>query len=131
MGIIRKLLGELKYVFLNCVVSNLPFWSFRKFFYVLFGMRIGKGSKILMQTRIYAPEKIMIAENTWIHENCYIDGRGGINIGSNVTIATYAKLVTGSHNIDSNWFEYAELPIEIGNNVAIFTDCVVLGGGSG
>ena len=81
-----------------------------------------------MNVRIYAPENITIGNNTWINECVYLDGRGKLDIGSNVTIATYSKLITGSHNIDGDDFEYVDAPIVIQDNSAIFSDTVVLGG---
>lgn len=81
-----------------------------------------------MNVRIYAPEKIKIGNNSWVNEYCYLDGRGGIEIGSNVTIATFTKLITGTHNIDSEAFEYMDAPIQIKDNCAVFSDSIVLGG---
>ncbi|MFA9464616.1 MAG: hypothetical protein ACERKN_10040 [Velocimicrobium sp.] len=125
---IKKMCVEVKYVLLNCIVCNIPFWPFRYILYSAFGMKIGRKSRILMHTRVYAPEKIKIGKNTFVNECCYLDGRGGIDIGSSVTIATYTKLITGSHNIDDENFSYIESPIVIGDNVAIFSDSLVLGG---
>lgn len=43
-----------------------------------------------------------------------LDARGGIKIGSNVTIAGYCKLITGSHDINSPEFQADFLFIKIG-----------------
>ena len=128
MKIVKKLILEIEYIFLNCFVNNIPLWIVRKLLYQLLGMKIGKGSRILMHCRVYSPRKIAIGNNTMINECCYLDGRGGIIIGSNVTIATYAKLITGSHNIDDNAFGYCDSPILIEDNSAVFSASVVLGG---
>lgn len=128
MGIIKKLFREIEYIFLNCIVAIIPLWILRKFFYQLFGMKIGKGARILMHCRVYHPHRIKIGERTFVNECCYLDGRGGIEIGSDVTIATYSKLITGSHSIDDDTFSYCEAPIKIGDNAALFSGCIVLGG---
>ena len=126
--ILHEIKFEIKFLFLNYFVSYFPIWIVRKFFYYLFGMRIGKGSRLLVGVKVYEPEKIRIGRNTIVNDWCYLDGRGGITIGDNVTIATYSKLITGAHNIDDDNFSYQDSAITIGNNVAVFSDSVVLGG---
>ena len=128
MKIIKKFLGELKYIILNCITCFIPFWPLRWCIYKAFGMKIGRGSRILLHTRVYAPENIVIGQRSWINENCYLDGRGGVQIGSDVTIATYTKLITGSHNIDDETFSYSQSHIVIEDNCAVFSDTIVLGG---
>ncbi len=91
-------------------------------------MKIGKKSRIMMHVRIYAPHKIIIGERTVINEWCYLDGRGGISIGNNVTVATFSKLITAAHSVDDQFFSYYSLPITLEDNVAIFSDSLILGG---
>lgn len=128
MKTLSEIKHELAYIILNYFVCYIPLWIIRKALYLLFGMKIGKGTRILMGTKINYPKRISIGNNTIINEWCYVDGRGGINIGSNVTIANFSKLITGFHDIDSDDFAYCESSIEIGDNVAIFSDSVVLAG---
>lgn len=130
MRIIKRCFWELEYIILNCLVCNIPLWIIRRFLYQLMGMKIGRGSRILMHCRVYHPHKISIGERTIINECCYLDGRGGIEIGSDVTIATYSKLITGSHKIDNESFDYYDEAIIIEDNSAIFSGSIVLGGAS-
>lgn len=81
-----------------------------------------------MHTVIELPWRVSIGENTVINERCLIDGRGGIKIGSNTTIATQCRLITGYHDIDADDFMYRQAAITIGDNVAVFTNCTVLPG---
>ena len=122
------MLGEIKYLIVNHIICNIPLWCVRKLLYQLCGMKIGKGSRILLKTRVYCPRRITIGDYTIINEFCYLDGRGGLKIGSNVTIAVYSKIISAGHVIDNNNFEYTDAPIIIDDNVAIFADCLVLGG---
>lgn len=119
---------EIEYIFLNNFLAYFPFWPIRKLFYKLLGMKIGKGSRIMMKTVVYCPHKIVIGDNSMINECCYLDGRGKIEIGNNVTIATFTKLISASHNIDDDDFSYVSNSIIIGDNSAVFSDSVVLGG---
>lgn len=118
--------SEIVFSFNNYILNSIPFWPIRKMFYKFQGMKIGKGSRIMMKTHIVCPNKICIGNHTYINEYCFLDGRGGIEIGDNVTIAVYSKLITGGHKIDDERFDYKEGKIVIGNNVAIFADCIVL-----
>ena len=65
------------YVFLNNFVNYIPCWSIRRAIYRLFGMKIGKNSRIMMKTIVVYPKGITIGENSIINEQCLLDGRGG------------------------------------------------------
>ena len=125
---IKEFLDSIIYFFLNYFVCNIPIWTIRKALYKMLGLKIGKGSRILMKVIVVHPWKITIGDNTYINEHCFLDGRGGLIIGSNVTIAIYSKLITGYHNIDDESFTYLEKKIIIKDNCAVFADSIVLGG---
>lgn len=124
----KQMIDSLIYVFLNYFVCNIPSWTVRKIMYMIMGMKIGKNSRILMKTTIVCPWRIEIGDNTYINEYCFLDGRGGLKIGSNVTIAIYSKLITGYHNIDDEQFSYSKKSIMIEDECAVFAGCIVLGG---
>ena len=111
---------EIKYIFINYIVSNIPLWITRKCVYRALGMKIGKGSRILMKTKIINPERIEIGDHSYINEGCFLDGRGGITIGNNVTVAIFSKIITAGHLIDDEEFAYYEDSVYIGSHVAIF-----------
>ena len=81
-----------------------------------------------MNSIIVNPWKIKIGDNTIINEYCFLDGRGKLNIGSNVSVAIYSKIITASHDINSNNFAYIEEEVIIEDNVAIFADSIILPG---
>ena len=120
--------NEIFYLFVNHIICNIPIWAIRKWLYKICGMKIGKGSRVLLKTRVYCPQKITIGDYTIVNEYCYLDGRGGLNIGSNVTIAVYTKVITAGHIIDDNRFGYTDAPVSIGDNVAVFADSIIFGG---
>jgi len=128
VSLLRECVRDAMYIMTNNIIAYIPVWIIRKKYYQLCGMKIGKGSRILMGTIILAPEKIEIGERTFINEKCFLDGRGGLKIGNDVTVAVFSKIITGAHNIDDDDFSYVTSPVSIGDNVAIFADCVVLGG---
>ena len=112
--------------FLNYIVSMIPFWCVRRFFYILSGMRIGKGSRIGLHTRVVRPGRISIGQRSIINEHCYLDGRGGLTIADDCSISIYTKIITASHKADS--FAYYEKPVVIEDHVWIGCNAIVLDG---
>ena len=53
---------------------------------------------------------------------------GGVKIGNNVCIASYVKLITGSHNINSPEFEAVFSPIVIEDYAWICTGATIIQG---
>lgn len=102
----------------------------RMHLYRLCGVRIANPSKttILTCTDVCKPKGIAIAEGAVIGRHCLIDGRGGLTIGENVAISSYAILISGGHHVDHPNFEGWVAPMAIGNRAWIGTRAIVLGG---
>ena len=112
-NIIKTIIRDLIYIFLNYFVAYIPFWIIRKLFYMFFGMKIGKGSRICMKCVVMSPWKIEIGKDTMINEFVVLDGRGGLQIGSSCSISMGAVIYTASHYVDSAAFEYYSKKTEI------------------
>lgn len=123
-----RLKKDLKYYLLNYFIMFIPSWQIRKLFLKMFGMKIGKGSRIGICTKIDEPKKIVIGNRTVINEWCHLDGRGGIRIGDDVSISNYSIIITASHKKSDANFEYYEDGVIIENNVWIGTRAMVLNG---
>lgn len=133
-SLVEKVLNRIASIWLELVtgflwwnVGEVPLHHYRRFFYRLFGMKIGKGSTIHMRARVYNPGGIVIGEDTIIGERATLDGRqqiknsnGGIVIGNHVDIASEVMIWTSKHDMKSDRF----LPIE--DNVTI-EDYVFIG----
>lgn len=121
--------------FLWWFVGNLPFHSWRRFFYRLAGMTIGKGSTLHMQVRIYDPRHIQIGQDTLIGEKTTLDGRrqlpqstGGLTIGNHVDIASEVMIWTSEHDLKSDTWSAIEAPTKIGDYVFIGPRAIILPG---
>lgn len=125
---LKAFAAGLLYVFCNYFINIIPCWTIRKLLYRLCGMKIGKHSRIMMKTIVTLPWKIRIGDNTTVNEYCYLDGRGGLSIGSNVNIALYSMIVTGTHNHKSVKFDYYTEPVVIEDDVWIAVRGIVLNG---
>ncbi len=116
-------------------VGQIPFHHYRRFFYRLAGMKIGAGSTIHMQARIYDPRYIIIGQDSVIGEKVTLDGRrqlpqskGGITIGNHVDIASDVMIWTSEHAIHSADFHPIEAPVVIEDYVFIGPRAIILPG---
>lgn len=131
---IRRLFSDLEYIFLNGCVNHIPIWHIRKLIYAVSGVKMGAKSRIAMGTVIVCPRGIAIGERTVINENCHLDGRGGLTIGDDVSISFGTVIITASHKINSDSFEYRTGSVKIEDHVwtgahAIILDNTVLQSG--
>lgn len=86
-------------------VSILPSQYLRVlFFRYLFGMRIAKGGVIYSGSEFRAPQKITIGRNSIVGNNCVLDGRRVLEIGSNVNISSGVWIWTLHHDVQSPIF---------------------------
>ena len=63
-------------------VGHVPSHSFRKLFYLLSGMKIGRGSVVHMWANFFEPSGISIGEDTIVGDHSFLDGRAPLSIGS-------------------------------------------------
>lgn len=140
--VIEKVLVRIKTIYLELVtgllwwfVGYIPSHHFRRFFYKLSGMKIGKESTIHMGARIYYPSGIKIGEGTLVGEKTTLDGRkqlknsqGGLEIGSHVDIASEVMIWTSQHNVHSNNMATIEEKVIIGDYVFIGPRAIIMPG---
>lgn len=138
----QRLIGRIEAWYLESVtgflwwgVGYFPSHHFRRFFYRLFGMKIGPGSTLHMMGRIYDPRHIRIGADTIIGEKFSLDGRkqlpdskGGLQIGDHVDIASEVMIWTSQHDIHSSDFHAIEAKVEIGDYVFVGPRAIILPG---
>jgi maltose O-acetyltransferase len=109
-------------------VSHIPSHLIRKMFYVLSGIKIGKGSVIHMWANFFDPEGIVIGEDTIIGDHVFLDGRAPLKIGNHVDIASSVMIYNSEHDLESNDFTARTEPVEIGDYVFIGPRAIILPG---
>lgn len=116
-------------------VGNIPFHSIRNFFYILAGIKLGRGSTFHMQTRIYDPRHIEIGNDTLIGEKATLDGRkqlpnsqGGLKIGNHVDIASEVMIWTSQHDLKDPTMKAIEAKVVIEDYVFIGPRAIILPG---
>lgn len=114
--------------FENNVVCVVPFWCVRKLFHRLMGARIGKGSQLNMRTYFMGPGRLSVGEFTHVNPGCIIDYRGGVEIGSGVSISHRVMIFSGGHDMQSRDFAESHAPVRIGDHVWIGAGATILKG---
>lgn len=110
------------------VVGSIPSHLFRKLFYRLAGIKIGKGSSIHMWANFFEPSNIQIGDDTIIGDHAFLDGRDKLTIGSHVDIASYVMIYNSEHDINSPGFSAVLGKVEINDYVFIGPRVVILPG---
>lgn len=127
----RKIFGKLYMagtMFGNTVINKIPSRKLRRLYYRLMGARLTEKSVIFRGTDILSPRKLQIGQGSSVGWHSLLDARGGIEIGDNVTVASYCKLVTGSHDIEDPNFKAHFLPIIIEDYAWVCTGAMILQG---
>lgn len=89
---------------------------------------MGQGTQIDMHNYFLVPRYLKCRSHVHINQGCFIDCRGKIEIGDNVSISHYVKLCTGGHEVNSRIFEGIHMPIKIGSYVWIGIGATILQG---
>lgn len=121
------ILLEFVILILHCV-GYIPLHHVRRFFYRLFGVKIGKGSTIHTGARFYNPSNIEIGEDTIIGEKVVLDGRDKLIIGNHIDIATDVMIYNSEHNVQSQDFSAISQAVIIEDYVFIGPRAIILPG---
>ncbi len=113
---------------MNGPIASTPWWRLRKCIYRMLGAKIDRTSIMNMRQYILCPHHLKVGAHTHINRGCILDARGGITIGSCVSISYNVSLITGSHDATSTSFTDRYLPIEIGDYVWLGANVTVLTG---
>lgn len=117
--------------FVNAMIVRAswnPFMSIKIFLLRLFGARIGKNCIIKNEVRIKFPWKLIIGDNVWLGERCWIDNLDNVTIGSNVCISQDALLITGNHDYTLYNMPYRNAPIVLHDGCWIGARAIVAPG---
>lgn len=125
---IKSIFGAIIYIFTNYIVAYIPCWHIRKLFYIILGMKIGKGSRLNMKVIVWYPWKISMGSHTVVNEYTLLDGRGGLSIGDSCSLSMWSVVYTASHYSNSDCFQYYTKRTEIGDCCWICARSIILPG---
>lgn len=132
LSFLPRILFELTWPILELVP-----WKLGIFLRYLWAKRLAKscGENVLFETgvRVTHWDQIELGSNVALFETCYLDGKGGIKIGNNVSIAHQSSLISFDFDVGNpaTLLKYSAIrkkPITIGNDVMIFSGVRVFAG---
>ncbi|PIQ72996.1 acetyltransferase [Candidatus Roizmanbacteria bacterium CG11_big_fil_rev_8_21_14_0_20_35_14] len=132
--IFNKVINRIKNIFLESevywlhLIGCVPCHCFRRFFYRLAGIKIGKGSVIHTKARFYDPRNIILDEDTIVGEGVVLDGREKLVIGSHVDIASEVMIYNSQHDIEDENFSAVDKPVVIEDYVFVGPRSIILPG---
>lgn len=119
----------------NRVVAKIPSHTIRLAFYrKVMRFEIGDSSFIFMDAWFDANHvpggggHFSMGSNSVINQRCRLDNRGGITIGSNVSISANTLILTADHDPQSPEFAGRLKPVTIMDRVFIGTRAMILPG---
>lgn len=130
----RKIINRIGAIFLEFEVMILHFVGivpchyFRRFFYRLAGIEIGKGSAIHTGAKFYNPGSIVIGEDSVVGEGAVLDGRGKLVIGNHVDIASDVMIYNAQHDVRDPNFRAICSPVVVQDYVFIGPRAIILPG---
>jgi maltose O-acetyltransferase len=119
----------------NRIVAKIPSHTLRLAFYrKVMGFQIGESSFVFMDAWFDtnhisgAASHFRMGPNSVINQRCRLDNRGGIAIGSNVSISADTIILTADHDPQSPEFTGRSKPVVIKDRVFIGTRSMILPG---
>lgn len=119
------------WIVVSCLFFTNPLFISRyikRFLLVLFGAKVGKGLYLHKKVNIKYPWNLVIGDNVWIGEDCWIDNLVKVTIHSNVCLSQGCMLLTGNHNYKKSTFDLIVGEIELKEGVWIGAKAVVTPG---
>lgn len=130
--IIKRILLSLFWFFTDFmasrIISYIPVWFLRKIYLSLLSTKLGKRTRIDMGCTFMDPNRLRLGNNTHINRDCLLDARGGITVGSRVSISHRVVIMTGSHDYNTENFSFVRKTVIIDDYVWIGVGAIVLGG---
>lgn len=112
----------------NHLFAKVPLYWFRHLVVRrLYGMRMGR-SNLHGGVFLLSPWNIRVGDNVNIQMNCFLDGRGGIEIGNNVDLTPGVRILTEGHDIDSPDYDTVKAGVVIHDNVVIGSWALIMPG---
>lgn len=125
---VRAIWRHLGTVIYNFGFTHFPSHTIRQAVLRLWGAKIGKRVGIFRGTTVLGIHELIIGDNSTVGFRCLLDARGGLDIGSNVVIASDVQFIAGHHLPDSDDFSHVIEPTIVEDYVWIASRSMVLEG---
>jgi|WetSurMetagenome_2_1015567.scaffolds.fasta_scaffold329106_2 acetyltransferase-like isoleucine patch superfamily enzyme len=125
---VKAFLRALTFYAYNSFVSHVPvYWMRHWYLRHILKVAIGPHSTVHMGC-FFTGLNIRIGHDTVINRNSYLDGRGGLSIGSSVAISPESYILSLDHDPNASTFDAFPAPVVIEDLVWIGARAMVLPG---
>ncbi|CAG1019669.1 serine O-acetyltransferase [Burkholderiaceae bacterium] len=112
---------------INTLHGLLPF-ALRRWFYRLCRFDVHPSATLQGGIRFFHVGRLAVGEGTLINRGVYLDNRGGITIGRQVSIAHDARLYTMGHDVHDAGFATLAKPVRIDDHAVVFAGAMIMPG---
>lgn len=112
---------------INTVHGLLPFFL-RPLLYKAYCYRVDRSATLQGGIRFFHVGRLEVGEGSLVNRGVYLDNRGGITIGRQVSIAHDAKLYTMGHDPHDPTFATKAAPIRIDDHAVVFAGAMLMPG---
>ena len=112
---------------INTVHGLLPF-ALRPLLYRLCAFRIHRDATVQGGVRFFHVSRLAIGEGTLVNRGVYLDNRGGLTIGEQVSIAHDCRIYSLGHDIHDGLFTDKPQPVHIEDFCVLFAGAMVMPG---
>jgi len=106
----------------------VPSNAFRVFSLRLWGASVGSNVAIHHGLQVRAARRLVLGDDCFVAENVILDARGGLTIGSHVSVNSGAHIWTAQHDLRSPSFAYEASPVVVGDRAWVSARSTVLPG---
>lgn len=112
---------------LNRVHGLLPF-CLRPALYRVCGFAVDRSATLQGGIRFFHVGRLSVGAGTLINRGVYLDNRGGLTIGAQVSIAHDVRIYSLGHEVHGGGFEDKPQPVRIDDHAVLFAGAMVMPG---
>lgn len=113
--------------FINMLHGLLPF-ALRPWLYGLCGFRVARSATLQGGVRFFHIGRLTVGEHSVVNRGVYLDNRGGLTIGANVSVAHDCRIYSLGHDIHDGRFTDKPNPVRIDDHAVLFAGAMVMPG---
>lgn len=112
---------------INRLHGLLPF-ALRPLLYKLCRFEIARSATLQGGIRFFHVGRLCVGEGSLINRGAYLDNRGGITIGRQVSIAHDVRIYTMGHDPHDATFATKTAPVQIDDHAVVFAGAMIMPG---
>ena len=112
---------------INTLHGWLPF-ALRPWLYRRCRFDIARSATLQGGVRFFHIGRLVIGDGTLVNRGVYLDNRGGISIGKQVSIAHDARIYTMGHDVHDAGFATKAQPVRIDDYAVVFAGAMIMPG---